>query len=201
MNTKLPVPATVTRTVTDRVVFEIMGTGELELWDATRENKHSSVDLNVNSPQTVTYDLDSAFNCGAVIIQQSGWQVECRGEASFVLGSVDFPFIAGAPYKIYPQKDRIRQIAVKFEKAGPGVAVVITTKTAEGGQTQQRCDILPGTSFSVVFAAFSESIVVEEDGIKPGSKQHRVCAMKRGGTLTLDPEMKGVGQTIPLAED
>ncbi|MCX6953323.1 MAG: hypothetical protein NTV51_14310 [Verrucomicrobia bacterium] len=201
MNTKLTIAAAVTRTVTDRVIFEVFSNGVLELWDATRQNKISFIALVEGRPQTATFELYSAFHCGTAVIQQSDWQVECRGSSEITLGSVDFPYLNGAVYKLYPQAQRATKIVVTFEKTATGAAINSMVETSDGGKSTQRCEVMPNTAYSVVIAAFTERSVVSEPGHKPGTTQQRIISMPGGGTLTLTPAMPDVKDPIELGEE
>lgn len=197
MITKLTVPATVTRTVTDRLIFELDASGELQLWDATHENKESSVTLVIGKPQKVTYELFGSTYCGLASIQQSEWQLVCRGESSVVLGSVDFPYLGGAVYKVYPQSARTNVIEVVFEKTATGAAI---TLVVEKGKSAQRVEVPTGTMFSVVLAAFTETYVVPEIGVSAATQQ-RVSPMPGGGKIVFDPPMTKVPTEIEIGEE
>lgn len=196
MNTKLLTPTTITRTLTDRIIFEVIATGELQLWDATHSNLVSSVTLTAGKPQSLRFELYGARYCGAAVIQQSEWDVQCRGESSVVLGNVDFPYLGGATYRVYPQKDRTSAIDVEFEKTATGAAI---TLKVEGGKTTQRCEVPMGTvppikplAFSLVLTAFTENIVSANGG------QTRIEPMPGGGEVTFTPSMPDVPNPLAL---
>lgn len=192
MNTKLTLPVAVTRTVTDRIILDLNGDGVLELWDATHQNRHATVDLVKQPVQRATYELTSPFYCGAVVIQQSDWEILCRGEAGLVLGSVDFPFLTGAPYKVYPQQDRATVFSLEFAKTETGAQAVVCIETEGGMRTRQICEIRPATAFSIAVVAFTERTVVEEPGREPGRMQQRIAELPAGGTVTFDPPLGAI---------
>lgn len=198
MNTKLATPVTITRTLTDRIIFEMIADGELQLWDPTHSKLVSSVRLSAGQPQQLRFELYGTRYCGAAVIQPSEWDVQCRGESSVVLGNVDFPYLGGATYHVYPQKDRIIAIEVEFEKTANGAAIILKT---EGGKTTQRCEVPMGTvppvkplAFSLVLAAFTENIVSTTGG------QNRIEPLPGGGEVTFNPPMPGVPNPLPVGQ-
>lgn len=188
INTKLAAQAAITRTITDRITFELDHTGKLTLFDA-RGISYGDVVIVAGSPQKVEYSTRTTDFCGAVVVQQSEWEILCYAESSVVLGNVDFPYQRGAAYKVYPQKERARKISVEFSKQANGALIEVRV---EDGRLAQRVEIPNPTNptkriaFKAALIAYSELKVVKEPGMDPAG-QLRITNMSAGGDVIMTP--------------
>lgn len=194
-NTKLPIPAILTRTITDRVVFRYDGDGLLSLQDANRNNEIANLQINAgDAALEVVYTTNSTDHCGAVSIQPDDWEVVCRAEASLSLGCVNFPFLRGARYTDhYPQSERVRVIAVRFTKEADRARIVAEIMENIRGvdyRSQQVCEIAPGTAFTAVFAGFTENRAQPVKDVN-GDQIAEIVQMPAGGVLSLTRPMSG----------
>lgn len=195
MQTKLPIPAILTRTITDRVVFRFSGDGLLLLQDANRTNEIARLQLKVGDPaMEVVYETYSTSHGGAIAIQPDDWEFVCRAEASLTIGSVNFPFLRGANnYDLYPQAQRVRKIAVRFAKDAAMARItaeVVETINGTDYRTQQICELSPKEAFTAVFAGISENIGNPKRDVN-GVMSAEVVTTPAGGVLTLSAPMSG----------
>jgi hypothetical protein len=203
MSTKLNPPATVTRTVAHRLILELSGEGVLQVWDhEKRQTLSSPITLTAQNPHAATLRLSSAFDAGSLVVQQSIWQEACAAEVTMHLGSVDFQYLTGATYVLYPQDQRVNEVKVTFLKTETGAAIVGEVTTKDGVLQTQRVDFKPKTSFSALITGLTERYVVEEDGrIVNGTilRQQRVAPLGTHAEVVFVPPITGLGASLRFA--
>ena len=186
-NTVIPsIP--VTRDLKSRIQIKHTSKGVFTVLDATGQVLATTT-LPVGGNILVTYTLASSNHCGAAIVQPLGWRNGCRAELSHMLGSVDFPYLAGTGYRPWPQTQRHNSVTLKFTQTDTTQGTLETAIGPAGEQYATKCDICPSPDANKAGA---------EDGITALLIGFTERGLPSGGTVTFTGFKDAAGAPIPV---
>lgn len=136
--TILAAPVVTQREITHRLILEVGGDGLCELWNADHTgNSLDSFYLSVGESTMAVFRAEDFNHCIGAVVQPLTWSTLCVAEGAAILGSVNFPFLVGSAYKVYPQKERATQITVTISRLEDRALVVVEVHDREGRRNEQ----------------------------------------------------------------